>query len=150
MSSNPNAEVVAVCDIVKERVEEKAKQYNAKVFTDYKELLASAEVDAVCVCAPNYLHAQITIDALNAGVIGTYVSSWTYAKEENSTSLYFEKGTVKIFGDPDYDLVIHLFDGTLEFYKIGAIQTNTNQIKSGIPDQFIECIVSGTNPPISG
>ncbi|MEG2356932.1 MAG: Gfo/Idh/MocA family oxidoreductase, partial [Clostridia bacterium] len=35
--------------------------------TDYRTLLADAEVEAVSVCMPNHMHAQIAIDALQAG-----------------------------------------------------------------------------------
>ncbi|HEX7064005.1 MAG TPA: Gfo/Idh/MocA family oxidoreductase [Bacillales bacterium] len=59
--------IVAVCDIVEERADERAKTYGAKAYYDYKELLKNSEVDAVSVCLPNYLHAPVSIDALNAG-----------------------------------------------------------------------------------
>jgi predicted dehydrogenase len=36
-------------------------------FTDYKQLLDLAEINAVNVCTPNFLHKQPTVDALNAG-----------------------------------------------------------------------------------
>ena len=36
-------------------------------FTDWKEMLAKVELDAVSVCTPNYLHHQPTIDCLRAG-----------------------------------------------------------------------------------
>lgn len=58
-ASNKEVELVAVCDIVEDRVKEVASKYNAKAYTDYKELINSGEVDAVSVCTPNYLHAPI-------------------------------------------------------------------------------------------
>ncbi|MGM0841332.1 MAG: Gfo/Idh/MocA family protein [Bacillota bacterium] len=66
-ANNENVEVVAVCDIVEERAWKVADAVGAKAYTNYKELLANAEVEAVSVCTPNYLHAPISIDALNAG-----------------------------------------------------------------------------------
>ncbi|ARK31222.1 Gfo/Idh/MocA family protein [Halalkalibacter krulwichiae] len=66
-ANNNNVEIIAVCDIVKERVSEIAKEYQAIAYTDYEELLANPEVDAVSVCTPNYLHAPISIAALQAG-----------------------------------------------------------------------------------
>ncbi|WP_419881468.1 Gfo/Idh/MocA family protein [Peribacillus sp. B-H-3] len=66
-AANPEAEIAAVCDIVKERAEEKASLYQAKPYTSYEELLADDSIDAVSVCTPNYLHAPITIAALKAG-----------------------------------------------------------------------------------
>lgn len=65
--NNANVEIVAVCDLVKERAQATAERYQAKAYTDYKELLAQEDVDAVSVCLPNYLHAPVSIAALNAG-----------------------------------------------------------------------------------
>ena len=63
-----NAEVVALCDILPDRLAEKAKAHNvAKTYADYNELLADPEIDAVSVCVPNDMHAPIAIAALNAG-----------------------------------------------------------------------------------
>ncbi len=66
-SWNKNVEIVAVCDINEERALEIGKKYDAKAYTDYTELLADEEIDAVSVCTPNYLHAPISVAALNAG-----------------------------------------------------------------------------------
>ena len=62
-----NVDIVAVCDIVEERAQEMASEYNATAYTDYKELLKDESIDAISVCLPNYLHAPVSIDALNAG-----------------------------------------------------------------------------------
>ncbi|TGB01656.1 Gfo/Idh/MocA family protein [Halobacillus salinus] len=66
-NANENVEITAVCDLVEERVEKVAKQYGAKAYTSYEELLAKENVDVVSVCLPNYLHAPVSIAALNAG-----------------------------------------------------------------------------------
>ena len=65
-----DCEMVAFCDIVPERAEKAAKEYgtpDAKVFTDYKELLKLSDIDVVHVCTPNRSHSFITVDALEAG-----------------------------------------------------------------------------------
>ena len=66
------AEMVAFCDIIPERAEKAAKEYGvegAKVYTDYKELLAdtSIQIDVVHVCTPNVAHCPITVAAFEAG-----------------------------------------------------------------------------------
>lgn len=61
---------VAFCDIIEERAVNTAKKYgspDAKIYTDYKELLKDEEIVAVHVCTPNRSHSFITIDALEAG-----------------------------------------------------------------------------------
>lgn len=71
LKKNENVEVVAFCDIIEERAKKSAEKYgnpDARVYKDYKELLAKEkEVVAVHVCTPNRSHSFITIDALEAG-----------------------------------------------------------------------------------
>lgn len=70
-ANNKNCEIYALCDINRERAEEKAKKYNVpleRVFTDKDEMLkALPEIDACSVCTWNSAHAECTIAALKAG-----------------------------------------------------------------------------------
>lgn len=62
------AELVACCDIKKHRAQKLSEDYgNPRVYTDYIELLACDDIDAVCVCTPSGLHGEITIEAAKAG-----------------------------------------------------------------------------------
>ena len=64
------AEMVAFCDIIVERAEKAAKAFgtpDAKVYTDYKELLKDESIEVVHVCTPNRSHSFISVDALDAG-----------------------------------------------------------------------------------
>ncbi|GAB6926459.1 Gfo/Idh/MocA family oxidoreductase [Paenibacillus sp. JCM 10914] len=62
------ANLLAVCDLNEERAQRAAEKYGAsKVYTDYHELLADPEIDAVSICTWNNTHAEISIAALNAG-----------------------------------------------------------------------------------
>ena len=64
----PEVKVIAVCDIVEDAAKSFAKQFNIPhVFTDYKDLAAMDELDAVSVCTPNNFHAGPTVAALQAG-----------------------------------------------------------------------------------
>ena len=70
LSKVKNCEMVAFCDIVTEKAEAAAKKFgteDAKVYTDYKELLKDESIDVVHVCTPNRSHSTITVDALDAG-----------------------------------------------------------------------------------
>ena len=63
-------EVVAFCDIIRERAEKGAAEYGvpgARVYEDYHDLLADQEVEVVHVLTPNVAHAPITIAAFEAG-----------------------------------------------------------------------------------
>lgn len=66
---NGNYEIVAFCDIIKERAEKAKKDYgteDARVYTDYNELVKE-ELDAVYVLTPNKSHSDISIAAMKAG-----------------------------------------------------------------------------------
>ncbi len=62
-----NAEVVAVCDIKKDRAKAKGEQYNCNFYTDYKEMLSKEDIDVVHICLPHYLHPEVAIYASNLG-----------------------------------------------------------------------------------
>ncbi|HEU4754310.1 MAG TPA: Gfo/Idh/MocA family oxidoreductase [Armatimonadota bacterium] len=60
--------ILAVADANPDVAREAAEQFDVPHrFTDYRELLAMDEIQAVSICTPNYLHMQPTIDALEAG-----------------------------------------------------------------------------------
>ncbi len=61
------AELVAVCDINRERADKLAEKYNVKVYYDYAEVLADDGIDAVHICTPHYLHTDMAISALESG-----------------------------------------------------------------------------------
>jgi predicted dehydrogenase len=63
-------EIVAFCDIIRDRAEENAAKYGiegAAVYTDYKELLRDESIEVVHICTPNDSHAEIAVAALESG-----------------------------------------------------------------------------------
>jgi predicted dehydrogenase len=85
------------------------------------------------------------------GCFGTVAASWTYyGGEENSITLFCERGVMKIYSDPIYPVRIFGLNGREVLYKLGAIQTNESQSNSGIIDAFIDCILTDSEPIISG
>ena len=70
LKASNRADIVAFCALKIERAEKAAKEYgtpDAKVYTDYKELLKDESIDVCYVLTPNRSHAPISIDAMNAG-----------------------------------------------------------------------------------
>lgn len=60
--------LAAVCDVVKEKAEQLATEYNAASYDSIDELLkAEAGLDVISICTPNGLHAEQSIKALQAG-----------------------------------------------------------------------------------
>lgn len=66
----PHVELVAFCDLVKDRATAAAGKYGiagAGVYTEYKRLLADKSIEVVHVLTPNKSHSEISIAALEAG-----------------------------------------------------------------------------------
>jgi len=66
--SHPDVELVAFCDAYKPSAEAAAKDFpGAKVYDDYRELLADPSIDVVGISTPNVYHSEIAIAALQRG-----------------------------------------------------------------------------------
>lgn len=66
--NSKKAELVACCDIKKERADETAEKYGIKAYYDYKGMLDKEPLDAVHLCLPHYLHSKVAIAAFERGV----------------------------------------------------------------------------------
>lgn len=62
------AQVVGLADVIPQRAQALAAEYAVPVVTgDYRELLERSDVEAVVIATPDCTHAEIAIDALQAG-----------------------------------------------------------------------------------
>jgi len=66
-SQLPEVEVVAVSDIIKEKIVKISKEYNVSVYTDYIEMLEKEDLDAVSITTPDHLHKDPVIESAKAG-----------------------------------------------------------------------------------
>ena len=57
-----------MCDIVAEKAEAFAIQYNANAYSSIDDLLAAEkDIDIISICTPNGFHAEHSIKSLQAG-----------------------------------------------------------------------------------
>jgi len=68
LQSLPESEFVAVCARSPEKAGAFAEKYRVTPFTDVREMVAKAKVEAICICTPHPEHAAPTIAAAGAGV----------------------------------------------------------------------------------
>lgn len=70
-AKNNELEIVALCDTVSERMEEKIKAFHlpdtVKTYTNYLDMLSAEQPDLVAICTESGKHAVIALDCLNAG-----------------------------------------------------------------------------------
>ncbi len=69
---NPEIEIAAVCDIRQNKLDNWTKNWEkpeneVKVFTDFKEMIDTMNLDAVDICTPNNFHSIIAVYALEHG-----------------------------------------------------------------------------------
>ncbi|NLI18448.1 MAG: Gfo/Idh/MocA family oxidoreductase [Actinomycetales bacterium] len=61
-------ELVAVCDLDPDRLEQASSAWGAAGYTDLHTMIAEARPDVVHVTTPHHQHVQVSIDCLEAGV----------------------------------------------------------------------------------
>jgi len=67
-SAIPDVRIAAAADLAEERLQACGEAFHIpQLYKDYHELLACPDIDAVSVCLPNYLHAPVVSEALQAG-----------------------------------------------------------------------------------
>ncbi len=148
----PDAEVVALADLIPGKAEKFAKDYgfeNARLYPDHKSMLEAEELDAVSVCTYNMTHAECTIDALKAGVHVLLEKPMCVTTEEAVEIMRAEKESGKILSvgfqprmDPNMQMIKKIVDsGALG--EIYYIQTGGGR-RRGIPNStFIEQKTAG-------
>jgi predicted dehydrogenase len=68
LDSEAEAEIVAICDVVEERVKELSNLYNGiKTYSSYSKMLEEIDADVINVVTPHHLHSSMSIEALNKG-----------------------------------------------------------------------------------
>lgn len=80
-----HARIVAISDLSEhyiERIRPRLEDPNTPVHRDYKALLDDQSIDAVVIASPDHWHAQMTLDALDAGKDVYVEKPMTYSRAE--------------------------------------------------------------------
>jgi predicted dehydrogenase len=67
IKSLPNAELVAVADVVPERAQKMAQKYQVRAYPSAAAMLEQESLDVVDVCVPSGLHGEIAIQVMRSG-----------------------------------------------------------------------------------
>ena len=68
---NPRVEVVAICDILPEKMQAAKDRFDIpsiSCYTDFKEMIDNEQLDAVDISTPNYLHSIVAVYAMERGL----------------------------------------------------------------------------------
>ena len=77
-----NTEIIAVCDAYQKRLDAAAELTGGKPYHDYRRLLDNPDIDYVVISVPEHWHAQMTLDAVDAGKHIYCEKPMTYSIEE--------------------------------------------------------------------
>ena len=127
-------------DLIQFLTGRRIKKVTAKICTLHKadDTGKKLDVDDNAVC----------IYEMEDGIIGTMTAT-NYGKEDNSTVLYGTDGVMYIYCDEKYSIMIEKKNGSRECYQLDRIQTNDDQTRSGVIDEWIECLRKKKQPDLS-
>lgn len=98
---SPHAEIVALADLVPENAEAFRDLHGGNaIYTDYHEMLAKENLDMVSICTWPHLHAQMVIDAAEAGVKAIHCEkpmAPTWAEAKRMATVCDERGVQLTF-----------------------------------------------------
>ena len=116
-------EIAAVADIYQGRLTRAKEKWGANLATtrDYKELLARKDIDAVIVATPDHWHAQIAIEAMEAGK-DVYVEKPMVQKAADGLRVWeAQKKTGRILQVGSQRVSSIIYKKAQELLKAGAI-----------------------------
>ncbi len=144
----PKADIVAIADVYQPSIDKALEMVpQAKVYRDYRDLLADRSIDAVIIATPLRTHYQIAMDAFDAGkdvycekTIGyTMEECYNMYKRHLSSGKIFFAGQQRLF-DPRYIKAMDMVHrGT--FGKIAAVHAFWNRNgdwRRKVPDPKLE------------
>ena len=67
LKSLPESEFVAVCARTPDKADAFASKYRVAAFSDVRQMITTAKVEAVCICTPHPQHAAPAIAAIKSG-----------------------------------------------------------------------------------
>lgn len=115
LSDFPGVELVAVCDIKRDRADQIAAKYGVKAYYSHAAMLNEANLEAIVIATPHYDHTTISIDAFAKGLhvmcekpLAVHVNDG-----ERSIAAYEEARRAK----PDLVFGIMFQERTVAFYK---------------------------------
>ncbi len=148
----PDAEIVAACDIVPGKAADFLAEYGiegARAYTDHLEMLANEELDGVSICTYNTQHAIPTINCLKKNIPVLLEKPFTVTLEEAVEVCRAERESeafVSVGFQPRFDINMQMIKKIVEsgvLGKIYYIQTGGGR-RRGIPGStFIEKSTGG-------
>lgn len=133
------AELVACCDVKKERADEAAEKYGIKAYYDYAEMIEKENLDVVHICLPHYLHVPVAIYAMEHGVNVLSEKPMSVRLDEAEKAVATAKKTGVLYGvifQCRYNNSAKLVKKAVENGKLGKIIAASSVLTWTRPDDY--------------
>jgi predicted dehydrogenase len=134
----PDAQVVAVCDVVRKRMEDARDMVNQKygntdcaIYGDFRAILARRDIDAVMISTPDHWHVPISLMAMRAGK-DVICEKPTLTIEEGRVQSDAVRRFGKIFQTSTEDRSLYQYHRIAEIVRNGRIG-KLQRIEVGLP-----------------
>lgn len=131
--SMDDAELVAICDIRPERME---NYPDKRHYTDFDEMLEKEDVDILDICLPTFLHADFAVKAMEKGInvicekpisLKREDVQRVYSTAKNNNVCFMIAQVLRFW--PEYEVVKSIYDSG----KYGKLLSASMHRLSGIP-----------------
>lgn len=128
-----DAELIAVADVVPERVATMARKFGVtRVYRNDDELIADPDIDVVCLCTPSGMHADGAVKALRAGKHVIVEKPMDVSLEAADRMIQAERETGKkltIVSQHRFDLATRVVKDAITSGKLGKIILAEGSVK---------------------
>lgn len=135
----PNAELVAVCDIVPESAQAFSEKYGAEPYTDYAEMLKREDIDVITIATPSGIHAEIGIAAAKAGkhvMVEKPMAMTLKSADELINACRDAKVKLSVIHQNRFNKSIKLLRGALEAGRFGKLTHGQATVRWNRDDHY--------------
>jgi len=143
ISSNPNINLVAVCDLDIEKANTYAKEYNAKAYASYREMLESnPEINLVSIITPSGMHYEHAAEIIKDFKKNIVVEKPTFMKPSQVIDAYelAKKNNLQIFPvfQNRYNLAVQRVKKAIDNKELGEIRIISVRVRWCRPQKYYD------------
>jgi UDP-N-acetyl-2-amino-2-deoxyglucuronate dehydrogenase len=140
---NQNYNLIAVCDLIKEKSDEYAKEFECESFDNYDSMLSvKSEIDLVSIVTPSGMHHEHACDIINKYKKSVVVEKPTFMKPSQIREAYIlaKKNNVEIFPvfQNRYNIAVQKVKQSIDTGELGEVRLVSVRVRWCRPQRYYE------------